>query len=74
MILNIVRSYEIPFILPRRQSRLPILCQLTKASDLVDQEVQDKLRRGAIVVSDRKENQFLSYLFLVKKKDGEWGI
>ena len=70
MILDIVNGYEIPFILPPRQSRLPNLCQLTKeASDLVDQEVQDMMKKGAIVVSDVKENQFLSSLFLVKKKD-----
>ena len=41
-----------------------------EASDLVDQEIQDMLRKGAIVVSDPKEDQFLSSLFLVKKKDG----
>ena len=74
MILDIVNGYEIPFILPPRQSRLPNLCQLTKeASDLVDQEVQDMLRKGAIVVSDLKGGQFLSSLFLVKKKDGQLG-
>ena len=55
IILDIVNGYEIPFILPPRKSRLPNLCQLTKkASDLVDQEVQDILRKGAIVVSDLK--------------------
>ena len=70
MILDIVRGYEIPFILPPRQSRLPNLCQLTKeASDLVHQEVLDMLRKGTIVVSDPKEDQFLSSLFLMKKKD-----
>ena len=31
-----------------------------EASDLVDQEVQDMLRKGAVVVSDPKEDQFLS--------------
>ena len=71
-ILNIVRGYEIPFISPSRQSRLPKLCQFTKeASDLVDQEVQDMLRKGAIVFSDPKDDQFLSSLSLLKKKDGE---
>ena len=71
MILDIVNGYEIPFILPPKQSRLPNLCQLTKeASDLVDQEVQDMLRKGAIVVSNPKEDQFVSSLSLVKKKDG----
>ena len=71
MILDIVNGYKILFILPSRQSRLPNFCQLTKeTSDLVDQEVQDMLRKGTIVVSDHKEDQFLSSLFLVKKKDG----
>ena len=71
MILDIVRGYEIPFILPSWQSKLPNSCQLTKeASDLVDQEVQDMLKKGAIVVTDPKEDQFLTSLFLVKKKDG----
>ena len=74
MILDIVNGYEIPFILPPRQSSLPNLCQLTKeASDLVDQEVKDMLRKGAIVVSDPKEDKFLSYLFLLEKKDGGGG-
>ena len=61
-----------PFILPPRQSKLSKWCQLTKeASDLVNQVVQDMLKKGAIVVSDPKEDQLLSSLFLVKKKDGE---
>ena len=72
MILDIVRWYEIPFILPPRQSKAPNLCQLTKeATDLVDQEVEDMLRKFAIVVSYPKEDEFVSLLFLVKKKDGE---
>ena len=73
MKLDIVRGYKIPFILLSWQLRLPKNpCQLTKkASDLVDQEVQDMLRKGTIVVPDPKEDQFLSSLFLVKKKDEE---
>ena len=71
MILDVVRGYKIPFILPSSQSKLPNLCQLTKeSSDLVDQEVQDMLKKSAMVVSDPKADQFLSSLFLVKKKDG----
>ena len=31
------------------------------------------LRKGAMVVSDLKENQFLSSLFFVKKRHGEGG-
>ena len=71
VILDIVRGYEIPFILPPGQSMLPDLCQLTKkASNQVDQEVPGMSKKGAIVVLDPKEDQFLSSLFLVKKKDG----
>ena len=71
MILHIVGGYEILFILSPMQSKLPNLCQLAKeASDLVHQEVQDMLKKSAIVVSDPKEDQFLSSLFLVKKKVG----
>ena len=63
MILDLVNGYKIPFILLPKQSRLPNLCQLTKeASDLMDQEVQDMLRKGAIVVSQL----FVS----CEKKDG----
>ena len=71
MILRVVKGYEIPFILPPRESRLPSLGHLTKeASGLVDQEVQDMLMKGTIVVLGYKEDQFLSQLFLAKKRDG----
>ena len=33
----------------------------------MNQDIQDMLRKGAIVVLDPKEDQFLSILFLVKK-------
>ena len=57
-------------LLPR-QPKLQNLCELTKETiDLVDQEVKNMLRKGAIVVSDLKEAQFFSSLFAVKKRDG----
>ena len=72
MILDIVRGYEIFFILSPRQSRLPNLCHLIKAaSDLVDQQVQDMLRKGAITFSDPKEDQFLSSVSFEKERWGE---
>ena len=37
--------------------------------DLVDQEVQNMSRKGAIIVLDHKGDQLLSSLFLVKRKD-----
>ena len=58
----------------QRQSKLLSLCHLTKVVvDPVDQEVQDMLRKGAIAVSDLKEDQFISFLFLVKKRDSRSG-
>ena len=40
MILDVVRRYKIPFILPPRQSSLPNLCQLTKeVIDLVEDAI-----------------------------------
>ena len=63
------KRLRIPFILPPRQSRLPNLCQLTKeASDLVDQGVQDMLRKGAIVVSDSQRGP-ISQLFVFCEKE-----
>ena len=43
------------------------------ASDLVDQEVQDMLRKDARVVSHPKEDTFPSSMFLVKKEEEERG-
>ena len=46
------------------------MCQFTKElTDIVEHEVQDMLRKGAIMVLDPKEDQFLSLLFLVKNRD-----
>ena len=65
MIMDILRGYEIPFVLPPRQSRLPNLCHLTKeAISLANQDIQNMLRKVAIVASDPKEVQCLSSLFL----------
>ena len=55
MILDVVRGYEIPFLLKPMKPRLSSLGQLTKeALDLVDQEIQNMLREGTIVVLDPK--------------------
>lgn len=71
IILGVIKSYKVPFMLLPRQPKLQNLCELTKETiDLVDQEVKNMLRKGAIVVSDLKEAQFFSSLFAVKKRDG----
>ena len=47
-----------PFILLRPEERL------------VDQEIKKLLKKGAIEVVEHTENQFLSNIFTVPKKDG----
>ena len=65
MILNVVTGFEIPFILLPMKSKLPNMCHLTKeAADLVDQEVQDILRKGTIEVLDPKTTNFSVCCFL----------
>ena len=57
IILGVIKSYKVPFMLLPRQPKLQNLCELTKETiDLVDQEVKNMLRKGAIVVSDLKEH------------------
>ena len=71
MILDIVRGYEIPFILLPRQSRILSLCQLIKeTSDLVDQEVQE-VEEGCYS-SFRSQRGPISQLIVSCEKEG-WG-
>ena len=70
MTLDIVKGYKIPFILLPRQSKLPKFCQLTKEASDLGPGGLGHLKKDAMVVSDPKEDQFLSLLFLVKKKEG----
>ena len=39
-------------------------------SELINQEVEEMLRKGALHLVHSKDSQFLSNLFLVPKKDG----
>lgn len=38
--------------------------------DLADQEVHDMLRKDAISIAEQVQEQFLSSIFLIKKRDG----
>ena len=44
-----------------------------EGTELVDQEIQEMLRKSAISITKNMENQFFSSLFLVRKRDGGMG-
>ena len=69
MIFNMVKGYSIPFTLPPQQSAIPISHLSQKEIDLVDQEVQNMLRKGAPSKAEPVGDQFPSSIFLVKKND-----
>ena len=59
MIISVVRSYEVFFILSLKQSRLLNVYHLTKnMTYLLNQEVQDMLRKNPIAVLDPEEDHF----------------
>ena len=67
-ILEIVKGYEIPFSEPPKQSAPPKqICLNEKETKLVDQEVQEMLRKGAITIAKDSKGQYVSSLFLVGK-------
>ena len=69
-ILELVEDYQIPFSSEPKQTKLPNPAHLTKKEEsLVDLEIQAMLRTGAIRMVEKSQNQFLSPIFLVEKKD-----
>ena len=69
-ILELVEGYQIPFSSEPKQTKLPNSVHLTKKEEsLIDLEIQAMLRTGAIRMVDKSQNQFLSPIFLVEKKD-----
>ena len=69
-ILELVEGYKIPFPSEPKQTKPPNLVYLTKKEEsLVDLEIQAMLRKDAIQMVEKSQNQFLSPIFLVEKKD-----
>ena len=68
---NIVHAYQIPFIEHPYQTSLPVGGKITPdKKELVEEEINQMLKKGAIIKVDPSPDQFLSNIFTVPKKDG----
>ena len=65
-ILSIVKDYDIPFVEKPYQYQIPAKAKFDTQTQLVNQEIQDMLKKGAIEKLSPVPNQFLSNIFLVK--------
>jgi len=70
-ILSFVKGYEIPFLKQPFQEKPPGSPNVSQGQRaLIDKEVEDLLRKGAIQEVSHCEGEYLSSIFLVPKKDG----
>ena len=71
-ILEMFVGIQIPFTSVPHQSRVPPLTFHNQSEQVAtDQEISEMLQKGAIQVVSPMNGEFLSSVFLVKKKDGE---
>ena len=69
--LSIVRGYKLQFLREPCQHKLPHVTKMSVAqAQLVQQEIIDMLKKGAIHKVSPVQGEFLSNLFLVDKKSG----
>ena len=69
-ILSVVKGYKIPFIKIPFQRKIPNFTKMNKKQiALVDLELKEMLRKGAIMRTQPTQGEFLSNLFLMGKKD-----
>ena len=70
-VLSLVKGYEIPILVePFQEKSLHQIKMSSAEKQLVDSEIEEMLKKGAILKVDPVNGQFLSNLFLVDKKDG----
>ena len=68
-----VKSYTIPINKIPFQQKIPNFTKMNKKQiALVDLELKEMLRKGAIKRAQPPQREFLSNLFLVRKKDGDY--
>ena len=66
-----VKGYRIPFIKIPFQQEIPNFTKMNKKQiALVDLELEEMLRKGAITRTQPAQREFLSNLFLVGEKEG----
>ena len=70
-ILELVKGYQIPFLSELSRTAPPSAISMSqKEIAIVDQEIQEMLKKDAVkLVQHSTENQFLSSIFIVPKKD-----
>ena len=70
-ILSVLKGYKTPFIKIPFQEKIPNFTKMNKKQiALVDLELKEMLRKGAIMRTQPTQGEFLSNLFLMGKKDG----
>ena len=70
-VLSIVRGYKLQFLREPCQHKLPHVAKMSvPQAQLVQQEIIDMLKKGAIHKVSHVQGEFLSNLFLVDKKGG----
>ena len=69
-VLQIVSGYCLEFDQEPMQTAPPTPFKLSRPEERLDQEIKKLLKKGSIEVVEHTENQFLSNIFTVPKKDG----
>lgn len=70
-ILNAIKGYKIEFFKTPVQFSTPKVIDFGQdRNDIVDQEVSELLRLGAISQCEHEQGEFISNIFLVTKKGG----
>ena len=72
-VINTITGYKFEFISKPIQKVVPKPIEFSvEKSKIVDEEISDLLRKGAISVSKFEKDQFISNIFLVAKKNGKF--
>ena len=72
-VLKTIMGYKIDFMTEPIQFALPATPNFNATEiKLVDEEVKTLLQKGAIQLSNHEDNEFISNIFLVKKKNGKY--
>lgn len=72
-ILNTITGYKFEFVSKPCQNSVPKVIEFSEEkAKIIDQEMIELLSKGAISLSEFENDQFVSNIFLVKKKNGKF--